>query len=123
SESRFEASRGDAALSPLVGREEEIALLVRRWQQAKEGEGQMVLVGGEPGIGKSRLTGVLRERLGPEPSSVLRYQCSPYHLNSALYPVIEQFERAAGFTREDTAEQKVDKMQALLVGSAEQITE
>ena len=70
-----------------------------------------MLVGGEPGIGKSRLTRVLRERLGPEHYTVLRYQCSPYHLNSALYPVIEQFERAAGFTREDTPEQKLDKMQ------------
>src|SRR5207237_481855 len=87
-ESRFEASR--QALTPLVGREEEIALLLRRWQQAKEGEGQVVLVGGEPGIGKSRLAGVLRERLGQEQHRVLRYQCSPYHVNSALYPAIEQ---------------------------------
>ena len=79
-ESRFEASRSEAALTPLVGREEEIALLLRRWQQAKEGEGQVVLVGGEPGIGKSRLTRVLRERLGEERHLVLRYQCSPYHL-------------------------------------------
>jgi len=122
-ESRFDASRGEVVLTPLVGREEEIALLVRRWQQAKEGEGQVVLVGGEPGIGKSRLTRVLRDRLGEEPHMVLRYQCSPFHVNSALYPVIEQFERAAGFTREDSAEQKLDKMQAVLVGTEQQLAE
>ena len=122
-ESRFEASRSEAGLTPLVGREEEIALLMRRWQQAKEGEGQVVLVGGEPGIGKSRLTRVLRERLSQDRHLVLRYQCSPYHLNSALYPIVEQFERAAGFNREDTADQRLDKMQTRLVGSGEQIAE
>jgi predicted ATPase len=100
----------------LVGREEEIALLLRRWQQAKEGEGQVVLVGGEPGIGKSRLARVLRERLANEGHTVLRYQCSPYHVNSALYPAIEQLERAAGFTREDSVEQKLNKMEGVLAG-------
>ena len=121
--SRFDASRSEAALTPLVGREEEVALLMRRWQQAKEGEGQVVLVGGEPGIGKSRLTRVLRERLGQEPHKVLRYQCSPFHINSALYPAIEQFERAAGFTREDSAEQKLDKLEGVLAGSAQRVSE
>jgi class 3 adenylate cyclase len=116
-ESRFDAARSAAALTPLVGREEEIALLLRRWQEAKDGEGQVVLVGGEPGIGKSRLTRALRERLGQERYTLLRYQCSPYHLNSALYPVIDQLERAAGFTREDTSEQKLDKIEAVLAGS------
>ena len=120
-ESRFEASRGEVVLTPLVGREEEIALLLRRWQQAKEGEGQVVLVGGEPGIGKSRLTRVLRERLSQERHMVLRYQCSPFHLHSALYPVIEQFERAAGFSREDSVEDKLDKMEAVLAGSEQQV--
>ena len=122
-ESRFEAARSDLALTPLVGREEEIALLVRRWQQAKEGEGQVMLMGGEPGIGKSRLTRVLQERLGQERYRVLHYQCSPFHVNSALYPVIEQFERAAGFTREDSAERKLDKMQAMLLGTEQQVAE
>ncbi len=122
-ESRFEAAHGGVALTPLVGREEEVALLLRRWQQARDGEGQVVLVSGEPGIGKSRLTQVLREQIAGEPYTALRYQCSPYHLNSALYPIIEQFEFAAGFTRDDTAEQKLDKMEAVLVGSAEQIAE
>ena len=88
--------------------------------RGRDGEGQVVLLSGEPGIGKSRLTQVLRERIADEPHIALRYQCSPYHLNSALYPVIEQFERAAGFAREDTAEQKLDKMEAMLAGSEEQ---
>ena len=122
-EGRFEAAHGGVALTPLVGREEEVALLLRRWHQARDGEGQVVLVGGEPGIGKSRLTQVLREQIAGEPHTALRYQCSPYHLNSALYPIIEQFEFAAGFAREDTPEQRLDKMEALLVGSHEQRAE
>jgi class 3 adenylate cyclase len=116
-ESRFEAARADVALTPLVGREEEIALLLRRWHETEESEGQVVLVGGEPGIGKSRLTRALRERLEQARYTMLRYQCSPYHLNSALYPIIDQFERAAGFARNDTPEQKLDKLQAALTGS------
>src|SRR5262249_40918206 len=79
--------------------------------------------GGEPGIGKSRLTRVLQERLGAEPHAVLHYQCSPYYINSALYPTIEQFERAAGFSREDSVEQKLDKLEAVLVGSTQQVNE
>jgi class 3 adenylate cyclase/predicted ATPase len=122
-DSRFEAAHGGAALTSLVGREEEIALLLRRWRQAGDGEGQVVLVSGEPGIGKSRLTQALREQIAGEPYISLRYQCSPYHLNSALYPIIEQFEFAAGFTREDTSEQKLDKIEAVLVGSEEQRAE
>jgi adenylylsulfate kinase-like enzyme len=118
--SRFEAARGGVALTPLVGREEEVPLLLRRWQQARDGEGQVVLVSGEPGIGKSRLTQVLREQIEGQTHAALRYQCSPYHLNSALYPIIEQFEFASGFARDDTPEQKLDKMEALLMGSQEQ---
>ena len=115
SDSRFDAIHGEVALTPLVGREEEAELLLRRWAQTKAGEGQVVLLCGEPGIGKSRITQVLRERIAAEPHTRLRYQCSPFHTHSALHPVIEQFERAADFVREDTPEQKLDKMEALLV--------
>jgi tetratricopeptide (TPR) repeat protein len=120
---RFEAAHGQGALTPLVGRQEEAALLLRLWRQAREGEGQVALVGGEPGIGKSRLTRVLHEQIAGEPHLTLRYQCSPYHLNSALYPVIEQFEFAASFSIKDTPEQKLDKMEATLVGSPAQRAE
>ncbi|HYP36994.1 MAG TPA: AAA family ATPase, partial [Stellaceae bacterium] len=92
--SRFEALRG-SALTPLVGRDEEIDLLLRRWVRAKAGDGQVVLVSGEPGIGKSRLTAALAEQLHVEPYIRLRYFCSPYHQDSALHPFIEQLGRAA----------------------------
>ena len=119
-EGRFEAAHDGVALTPLVGREEEVALLLRRWRQACDGEGQVVLVGGEPGIGKSRLTQVLGEQIAAEPYAALHYQCSPYHLYSALYPITEQLESAAGFTREDTTEQKLDKMEGMLAGGPQQ---
>ncbi len=83
--SRFEALR--SAETPLVGREEEVELLLRRWQQAKSGEGRVVLISGEPGIGKSRLTAALSEHIESEPHTRLRYFCSPHHQDSALYPV------------------------------------
>jgi len=92
---RFEALRG-SALSPLIGRDEEIDLQLRRWARAKAGEGQVVLISGEPGIGKSRLTAELEERLQGEPHFRLRYSCSPYHQDSALYPFTDQLGRAAG---------------------------
>jgi class 3 adenylate cyclase/predicted ATPase len=111
-ESRFEALHA-TALTPLVGREEEIDLLLRRWQLAKSGEGQVVLISGEPGIGKSRIIAALREELGAEPHTALRYFCSPHHRDSALYPFIAQIERAAGFGREDTTETKLDKLETL----------
>jgi len=110
--SRFEALR--AVTTPLVGREEEIALLMRRWQQAKNGEGCVVLISGEPGIGKSRIAQTALERLAGEPHTRLRYFCSPHHQDSALYPSIAQLERAAGFGREDTDEQRLDKLEAVL---------
>ena len=89
--SRFEALRSGE--TPLVGREEEVELLVRRWQQAKSGEGRVVLISGEPGIGKSRLTAALSEHIGTEPHTRLRYFCSPYHQDSALHPFITQLEQ------------------------------
>ena len=99
---RGAARSGDA--TPLVGREEEVELLLRRWQRAKSGEGQVVLLSGEPGIGKSRLTAALQERIADEPHTRLRYFCSPHHQDSALHPIIAQLERAAGFERDDTPE-------------------
>jgi predicted ATPase len=111
-ESRFEALRG--VRTPLVGRGGEVALLRRRWEQAKIGEGCVVLVSGEPGIGKSRLAQTLVERLAGEPHTRLRLFCSPHHQDSALYPTITQLERAAGFRREDTADDRLDKLETVL---------
>jgi len=115
--SRFEALR--SGITPLVGRDEELDLLTRRWQQAKSGEGRVVLVSGEPGIGKSRLTAALSEPIESEPHTRLRYFCSPHDQDSALYPFIGQLERAAGFTRDDTNTTKLDKLEALLGDGAE----
>lgn len=117
-ESRYEALRGPVP-SPLIGRAEELDLLVRRWQQAKSGEGRVVLVSGEPGIGKSRLTAALSQHIETEPHTRLRYFCSPYHQDSALQPFIGQLERAAGFTRDDTATTKLGKLEALLGARSE----
>jgi class 3 adenylate cyclase/predicted ATPase len=112
-ESRFEALHA-SGLTELVGREEEIELLLRRWSKAKTGEGQAVLLSGEAGIGKSRLTAALLERLAAEPHTRLRYFCSPQRTDSALYPVIGQMERAAGFVHDDTPQAKLDKLDAVL---------
>ena len=101
-ESRFDANRGGSALTPLVGRDEELDLLLRRWSQAKDGEGQVVLLSGEPGIGKSRILSALRERLEAQGVQALRFQCSPYYVNSAFWPIIDNFERALKFTRDET---------------------
>jgi class 3 adenylate cyclase len=114
--SRFEALRSEA--TPLVGRDEELELLLRRWQQAKTGEGRVVLLSGEPGIGKSRLTAALSQCIEREPHTRLRYFCSPYHQDSALYPFIVQFERAAGFAHGDTAEAKLGKLRELVAPGA-----
>jgi class 3 adenylate cyclase/predicted ATPase len=112
-ESRFEALH-TTDLTALVGREEELELLLRRWSRAKTGEGQVVLLSGEAGIGKSRLSAALLDRLANEPHTRLRYFCSPQRTDSALYPVIGQLERAAGFVHDDTARAKLDKLDALL---------
>jgi hypothetical protein len=111
-ESRFDALHA-SGLTELVGREEEVEVLLRRWSKAKTGEGQVVLLSGEPGIGKSRLTAALLEHLAKEPHTRLRYFCSPQHPDSALYPVISQMERAATFAHDDTAQVKLDKLDAL----------
>jgi len=110
--SRFEALRSGE--TPLVGREEEVELLIRRWHQAKSGEGRVVLISGEPGIGKSRLTAALSEHIGSEPHTRLRYFCSPHHQDSALYPFIAQLEHAAGFVRGDAVGTKLGKLQTML---------
>ena len=112
-ESRFEALHA-SGLTALVGREEELELLSRRWSRAKTGEGQVVLLSGEAGIGKSRLTAALLERLAAEPHTRLRYFCSPQHPDSALYPIISQMERAAGLAHGDTPQAKLDKLDAVL---------
>jgi class 3 adenylate cyclase/predicted ATPase len=119
--SRFEALR--ATSTPLIGREEEIALLTRRWERAKAGDGSVVLIVGEPGIGKSRIAQTLLEQLGEEPHTRLRYFCSPHHQHSALYPSITQLEQAAGFRREDTAETRLDKLVAVLAVANQDLSE
>jgi predicted ATPase len=119
-ESRFEALH-PSGLTALVGREEETELLLRRWSRAKSGEGQVVLISGEAGIGKSRLTADLLESLAPEPHTRLRYFCSPQHTDSAFYPIIGQMERAAGLLHDDTSQQKLDKLDALLAQTSTSI--
>ena len=118
-ESRFEALHA-SALTELVGREEELELLLRRWSKAKTGEGQVVLLSGEPGIGKSRLTSALMEHLAGEPHTRLRYFCSPQHTDSAFYPLIGQMERASGLGYGDSTQTKLDKLDVLLAHTSKQ---
>jgi class 3 adenylate cyclase/predicted ATPase len=115
--SRFEALRG-SAVTPLVGREKEIDFLLRRWARAKAGDGQVVLVSGEPGMGKSRIVAALQERLRDEPHLRLRYFCSPYNQDSALYPFIDQLGRASGLARDDPSTARREKVEALLALAA-----
>ena len=116
-EDRFEAMHA-TGLTDLVGREEELELLLRRWSKAKTGEGQVVLLSGEAGIGKSRLTAALLERLATEPHTRLRNFCSPQHTDSAFYPIIGQMVRAAGLARDDKPQAKLDKLDAMLAQSS-----
>src|SRR5262249_14937696 len=112
-ESRFEAFHA-SGLTELFGREEEFELLLRCWTKAKSGEGQVVLLSGEPGIGKSRLTAALLEHLADEPHTRLRYFCSPQHTDSAFYPIIGQMGRAAGLMHDDAPQARLDKLDAVL---------
>ena len=111
--SRFEALHA-TDLTALVGRDEEFELLRRCFFKATDGEGQVVLLSGEAGIGKSRLTTAFVELLAGEPHMRLRYFCSPQHTDSALYPIIGQIERAAGLARDDSSQAKLDKLDGLL---------
>jgi predicted ATPase len=110
--SRFEALRSDT--TPLIGRGEEFELLLRRWHQAKTGDGRVALISGEPGIGKSRLTAAVSDEIHGQPHRRLRWFCSPHHQDSALYPTIAQLERAAGFARDDSPEAKLAKARDML---------
>jgi len=112
--SRFEAATLEG-LTPLVGREQEIGLLLERWALAQDGEGQVVVLCAEPGIGKSRILSALRERLEGQGAQTLRFQCSPYHINSANWPGIDNFERALRFARDESSESRLDKLEALVV--------
>ena len=119
-ESRFEALHG-AHVTPLVGRSEELDLMLSRWRLAEGGAGQIVLIFGEPGIGKSRLVLALRERLHDEPITFVSYACSQHHANSPLYPFISQLEREAGFAPDDASEERVNRLQSMLRESDERL--
>jgi class 3 adenylate cyclase/predicted ATPase len=114
--SRFEASRSET-MTPFVGREQEVALLHDRWRRATEGEGQLALLSGEAGIGKSRILAVLRERIDGEPHIAMRYQCSPHHSNNAFYPIVGQMWHAAGFVAGEPAATRLDKLETLIARS------
>ena len=115
--SRFEAARS-VGMTPFVGREHEIALLIDRWRDAVKGEGQVTLLSGEAGIGKSRIVAVLREQIGDEPYVTMRYQCSPHHVNDAFYPIASQISHAAGFASGESAAARLGKLEAMIARSA-----
>ena len=114
-ESRFEALHG-TRLTPLVGRGEELELVLSRWRQAKEGGGQVALISGEPGIGKSRLVLALRERLRDEPKATVSYACSPHHVHSALFPFVAQLERSAGLSSTHSGEARLNRLEVTPAG-------
>ena len=117
---RFEALHGQR-LTPLIGRENQLAMLLERWSWAKDGDGQVVLIAGEAGIGKSRLLRALREKLTDEPHIAISHLCSAYHTNSALHPIVAQLERAADFASHDEPADRLAKLEALLAQGAEQL--
>src|SRR5262249_50110426 len=119
-ESRFEALHG-AHVRPLVGRDEDLQLMLSRWRLAEERAGQAILISGEPGIGKSRLVLALREKLQAEPITLISYACSPHHTNSALFPFVSQLERAARFAPEDSSEKRLRRLELLLGEEGEQL--
>jgi class 3 adenylate cyclase/predicted ATPase len=119
---RFEALHGQR-LTPLIGREHELAMLLERWTWAKDGDGQVILIAGEAGIGKSRLLRALREKLAGEPHIAISHLCSAYHTNSALHPIVAQLERAAGFASHDEPADRLAKLETLLSQGAEQLDE
>jgi class 3 adenylate cyclase/tetratricopeptide (TPR) repeat protein/ABC-type transport system involved in cytochrome c biogenesis ATPase subunit len=112
-ESRF-AARQTGSLTPIVGRDREIELMLERWALAKSGQGQMVIVSGEAGIGKSRITRAVIDEVAKDDHTRITYQCSPYHADSAFYPVIQQLSYAAGFAQSDGSDTRLDKLEALL---------
>jgi class 3 adenylate cyclase/predicted ATPase len=114
-QSRFEVAVR-TGLTPLVGREEELGLLRRRWEQAKVGDGQVVLLNGEPGIGKSRLVQTLKEQVSAERATRIEFRCSAYHPNSAFYPIIEHLQRLLQFAPQEAPQAKLDKLAQLLSG-------
>ena len=111
--SRFEAAHS-GSLTPLIGRSSELSLLLDRWKKAKEGDGQVILLSGIPGVGKSRLIHELKSHIQNEPHILLHHQCSPYHSQSAFFPVIEQIEKAAQLTAREADEDKIAKLKAYL---------
>jgi class 3 adenylate cyclase len=117
-ESRFEAIR-PKRLTRFVGRQEQLGRLLNFWEQAKRGAGQVALLCGEPGIGKSRMSNTFLDTITDEPHIKIRYQCSPHHANSPLFPVINQLERAARFEREDSTDTRLDKLEAVLSQSGD----
>jgi predicted ATPase len=120
--SRFEASQPEG-LTPFVGREHEVALLLDRWRGAREGEGQIVLLSGEAGIGKSRILEALREAIGAEPHVTVRYQCSPHHVNDAFYPLANHIWHAAGFLSGEPMAARLDKLEAMIARSEVEVKE
>ena len=116
--SRYEAKRGEGSSTPLVGRQEELGLLVRSWETSKQGHGQAILIQGEAGIGKSRLIEALREHVAGDDYVWVAHRCSPYHANSTLYPIVEHLKRALGWSAEDSAEEKLGKLESALAGQS-----